>query len=783
VVTNVEEKIMSDITNENTPAAEGARGFTNLPPDTRLVDAHALWTAERLHEVKMHLSKDHDTDLDAALDTATPIEVVAPLTDDTTETEGDEAISSEALFDALTLPAVPAPPKGEGKGSRKRPCAKNNNRRREKLEGAEDGESSRPRSRKLNQYYLDVTTGRAVAIRPGTDVPKGVRVIEQLPGNPAPTVAQFFDATLLPAGSTIIAHYGFSTLELDAMLVARLGRLSADAGLGRQARKTNLDVIGRATDPDLALRAAIVALGGPEALDCDFKDLRLLDGVDRDAVTASIAASVNAGNDNATNFAEPLPARLVPAKRLVDNLKDLPGRVVSLTANGTGSRIEVRCFSHDDMKKIADSLRNAGGRRVDVKTHRDADDSGKSRKFFLISGEFACSPAELAAARTGSDAELTYAVDDSGRVVARYQIRLFDEIISSPDIPAAPTRDAVLALVRDVSVQMVDLDLMLYQVAGMSAGSADPFGPLLDFVGPVTNRAAVEAAVEGVTLDDILGEGAEARWESRPRNVLVGSTEREVSVMYHDGNAVLLEEAYHLADRRILEMPDTVEGPSGTVPAIMREVVFSAGRDGKRPKVTITDVPVAELKRRRAEFLARKGPEEGLVIEVRENVVGDIARSMGLALAEGRPDGSAKSRARNKHVEHVLADGGALVTLVATLAADPALGEAGEVWSKWCAQNVARYRNQRAKARAEGRADEAPGFFDIFGQGSRAMTLATVEAAAQSFLAYRFGRDVSIDEVHAFAEKVRTSVDGAVFTGFDRGRAAYQTEYRGTSLF
>ena len=766
---------MSDITNENTQPAEATSEVINPPLNSRDLAAYDFLNQRALDRVMRELMNER------AIASA-PLDVVAPLVDDVSEVEADGAISSEELFEALTVPAVPAPPKGEGKGSRKRPCAKNNNRRREKLDGAEDGESARPRSRKLNQYYLDVTTGRAVAIRPGTDVPKGVRVIEQPPGNPAPTVAQFFDATLLPAGSTIIAHYGFSTLELDAMLVARLGRLSADAGLGRQARKTNLDVIGRATDPDLALRAAIVALGGPAALDCDFKDLHLVDGVDRDAVVAAIAASVNAGNDNATNFAEPLPARLVPAKRLVDNLKDLPGRVVSLTANGTGSRIEVRCFSHDDMKKIAESLRNAGGRRVDVKTHRDNDDAGKSRKFFLISGEFSCSPAELAAARIGSDAELTYAVNDAGRVVARYQIRLFDEVISSPDIPAAPTRDAVLALVRDASMHEPDVDMLLVQIAGMSKDAADPFAALLDFVGPLTDLAAVEAALAGVTLDSILGEGAGARWESRPRNILVGSAEREVSVMYHDGNAVLLEEAYHLADRRILEMPDTVDGPSGTIPATMREVVFSAGRDGKRPKVTVSDVPVAELKRRRAEFLARKGPEEGLLLEVRENVVGDIARSMGLALAEGRPDGSAKSRARNKHVEHVLADGGALVTLVATLASDPALGESGEVWAKWCAQNVARYRNQRAKARAEGRADEAPGFFDIFGQGSRAMTLATVEAAAQSFLAYRFGRDVSLEEVHAFAEKVRTAVDGAVFTGFDRGRAAYQTDYKGVSL-
>lgn len=729
---------------------------------------------EGRHELRAHLS--------------TPLPAAAEMTldaddaDDTTDPEA-AAISSDELFDALTVPAVPAPPAGAGKGSRKRPCAKNNNRRRERQEGAEDGErSARPRARKVNQYYLDVATGRAVAIRPGTEVPKGARVVEQPPGSPAPTVAQFFDAALLPAGSTIVPHYGFSSLELDAMLVARLGRLSADAGLGRQARKTNLDVLGRATDPELALRAAIVALGGPDALDCDFKDLRPLEGVDRDTVTGAIAAAVNAGNDNATNFAESLPPHLVPGKRLADNLQDLPGRVVSLTANGTGSRIEVRCFAHDDMKKIAEALRAAGGRRVDVKTHRENDENGKPRKFFIISGDFNCSPAELAAARTGADAELTYAVDATGRAVARYQVRLFDEIISSPDIPTAPTREAVIALLKHASLEVFEIDSLLHEVPGMATGEGDPLAPLLDFVGPVTDTAAVKAALDGVTLDDILGEGSSTRWASRALDLNVGTSAREIGVVYRDGYAMLLDEAYHLSDRRILEMPDSIDGPAGPIPTKMREVVFSAGRDGKRPKVTVNDVYVTDIKRRRAEFLARKSPEEGLLIETRENVVGDIARSMGMALAEGRPDGSAKSRARNKHVEHVLVDGGALVTLVATLASDPALGESGEMWSKWCAQNVARYRNQRAKTRAEGRSDEAPAFFDIFAQGSRSMTVATVEAAAQSFLAYRFGRDVSLAEVHAMAEKVRGAVDGAVFTGFDRGRAAYQADSNGASL-
>lgn len=681
----------------------------------------------------------------------------------------------------LTALTVPAPPSGSGKGSRKRPCAKNNNRRRERREGSADGEQARPpRQRKLNQYYLDVARGCAVAVRPGVEVPKGSRVIEQPPGCPAPGVAHFFDASLLPAGSTVIPHYGFTSLDLDASLVARLGRLSALAEVGRQARKTNLDVLGRSTDPTASLRAAIVSLGGPSALDCDFKDLALLEGIDRDAVSRVVAASVNVGNESATSFSGGPPARLVPSKRLVEHLSELPGRIVALESSGTGSRIEVRCFAHSDMEKIAHTLREAGGRRVAVRNTKIApDDARRPRRAFLVSGEFAVSAAELAAARTGSSARLVYVVDDSGRAAARYETQLFDRTVTTPTIPVDPTRESVTTLLKSLSGRSIPVDDLLMQVSGMATDTTDPLAALIDFVGPVRSVSDLEKTLDGVTVDDVLGGGSLSNWLDRPRALELPG-KREVPLLFREGAAMLLEEAYHVTDQRILELPDTIEGPNGPVTTLVREVVFSDGR-GRLPRVRVNEVPVAEIKRRREAFFAKQDPEKALLTEIKENLVSEVARTMGMALSEGRPDGSAKSRARNKHVEHVLVEGGAMVALVAALAADPATGESGETWTRWCAQHVSRYRNHRAAQRAEGVKD-APAFFSVFKGMQTALAVQTVEAAAQSFLSMRLGREVTLEETRATAEKVRSAAESAAFTGFDRGRAVYHADHNGVSI-
>jgi len=675
--------------------------------------------------------------------------------------------------------SVPAPPAGSGKGSRKRPCAKNNNRRHEGRESAGE-DARRPRERKLNQYYLDVARGCAVAIRPGVNVPKGARVIEQAPGHPAPSVEQFFDASLLPAGSTVIAHYGFTSLDLDANLVARLGRLSALAEVGRQARKTNLDVLGRSTDPTAALRAAIVGLGGPSALDCDFKDLVLLDGVGRDAVSRVVAASVNVGNESATSFSDGPPARLVPSKRLVEHLSDLPGHVVELEPSGNGSRIEVRCFAHGDMEKVAHALREAGGRRVAVRNTKIApDDARRPRRAFLISGEFAVSAAELAAARTKSSARLVYVVDESGRAAARYETQLFDRNVTTPAVPVDPTRESVVTLLKSLSGSSIPVDDLLMQVGGMATDPAEPLAALVDFVGPVRSIAELEKTLDGVTVDDVLGGGSLSNWLERPRALELPG-KREVPLLFRKGSAVLLEEAYHVTDQRILELPDSIDGPNGPVATLVREVVFSDGR-GRLPRVRVNEVPVAEIKRRREAFFAKQDPEKALLTEIKENLVSEVARTMGSALAEGRPDGSAKSRARNKHVEHVLVEDGAMVALVAALAADPSTGESGETWTRWCAQHVSRYRNHRAAQRAEGVKD-APPFFSVFKGMQTGIAVQTVEAAAQSFLSIRLGREVSMEETREMAARVRSAAESAAFTGFDRGRAVYHADHEGVSI-
>jgi hypothetical protein len=708
-----------------------------------------------------------------------------PVTPPVSSASDDAASQVDAMLLGVT---VPRPPAGAGKGSRKRPCGKNNNRRRERPEGEVAGETTAaPRSRKLNQYYLDVTTGRAVAMRPGVEAPKGARVIEQPPGFPAPSVAQFYDAALLPAGSTIIPHYGFSTLELDPLLVARFGRLSAAAGMGRQARKTSLDVIGRTTDPVSALRQAIVALGGPDALVCDFKDLTLVEGAGRDVFASVIADAVNAGNTAATRFADGPPAKLLPSKRLVEHLADLPGRVVSLESTDTGSRIEVRCFARSDMETIAQRLRDAGGRRVAVRTTKVVDEEnpkegGRPRRStaFLISGEFSVSAVELASARTGADAELVYIVDETGRSVARYETRLFDQTIVTPSIPVDPTRGSVTVLLRSLAGRSIPVDDLVMQISGMAARPEEPLAALLDFVGPVRSLDELDSVLTDVDVDDVLGEGSLENWKERPMALELPGN-REVPVIFREGIAMLLEESLHVTDHHVLELPDTIDGPSGPVQTFVREVVFVDGR-GRIPRARVKEVPVAELKARREAFLARRDPESALMTEIKENLAGNVARTMGMALAEGRPDGSAKSRARNKHVEHVLVDGGAMVELVAALAADPSAGESGETWTQWCAQHVARYRNHRAKQRSEGDKSDAPSFFSVFRGMNPQMAAQTVEAAAQSFLSLRFGRDVTIEETRAVAEKLRSTVESAAFTGFDRGRAIYHADHNGVSL-
>lgn len=231
----------------------------------------------------------------------------------------------QAAMDELnaenTVSSIPKPPKTGG-NSRKRPCAKNNRRKHEIKETKGDKRAHTPRATKLNQYYLDALTGLAVPIRGDIAVPEGARVIEQPPGRPAPTLFQFHDSSLLPYGSTIITNYGYSTAAADQTLVHRLGRLTGGV-IGRQARQTNLDMIGRSADPDAALRVAITeigrAAGQDNTLTCPFNELTPSEA-DRDTLLAAIHQGINAGNTAGTRFADPLPATIVPTTELVGPL-------------------------------------------------------------------------------------------------------------------------------------------------------------------------------------------------------------------------------------------------------------------------------------------------------------------------------------------------------------------------------------------------------------------------------------------------------------------------------
>jgi hypothetical protein len=216
----------------------------------------------------------------------------------------------------------------------------------------------------------------------------------------------------------------------------------------------------------------------------------------------------------------------------------------------------------------------------------------------------------------------------------------------------------------------------------------------------------------------------------------------------------------------------------------VRELTFTTRKGSNRPRVVVKETPVAEIKRRRAEFVVKRDPSEAVLRECRENVLSEVTRTMAASLASAKADGRSRSIARNKHLEPVLVKDGALVALVSALASDPSLGESGATWSKWCATNVAGYRNRRVKARSEGSTGPAPDFFENVRPENRAVIIQTLEAAAQSFLSMRCDRDVSLDEVRDLADRLRADLEDEqrVLTAFERARAVHSATHRGVSL-
>jgi hypothetical protein len=670
----------------------------------------------------------------------------------------DEAVAAEER-------SVPRPPKSSS--SRKRPCAKQSGRKRERGDSgnARGGNERRPAQRKLNQYVLDPLTGVVSTVRPGQEIAKGSRVVEQPAGNPKPSIAAFFDASLLPSGSSVVARWGFGVPELDQQLVARAGRLAKLAGYGDQARSTMFDQIARSANPTAALEAFILELGGPDAITAAPGTLTT--SATRETLPEVIARSVNTGNEKLVEMGENLPRTLTADTRLAGLLGDLPGMIESLEADGNGAVLRVRSMRFDEKPVICEKLREAGGRNVDVKNTRVEKD-GRSVKAYVVSARFNISPVEIAAARTGRKAEVSYRVNADGNVEATYQVDLYGTQVSTPSIPCEPSWDSVTALVQEL-VRSGDTHAVEL-VEKTAIGLEHPFEGIAATIGPVRNLEDARKAVGALSVDDLLGDGYAERIADASREIRA-TDGRRIPVEYRGGVAVLSEFSFHPTDLRVGMLPEIVPGADGETPTRIRRVRFETKKGSNRPRVTVEEIDVSELNERRDSYLEGKDPKAALLTEVRENFIAEATRSMAATLVNPpeslttarNPEAVAKSRVISKHLDPYEARGGDLVHLVEVLA----LSQGDEAWSRWCRENVKAFRDD-ARERRRQKQDAAVDFFDAVGVEPHARGF--LLSAGAALLSNRLGRDVSTEEFVEIAREARVTKEHA-YTAVDRGRA------------
>ena len=660
--------------------------------------------------------------------------------------------------------SIPRPPAAGN--SRKRPCRKQGGRKQERRGNA--GSVRNVKERKLNQYSLDPITGLVASIRPGQEIAMGSRVIEQQPGNPKPSVAAFYDASLLPTGSTVVARWGEAPAELDKQLVGRAGRLAKLAGYGDQARSTMFDQLGRAANPNAALEALILELGGTDALTVEPGTLTTT--VTRDALQAVILRAVNTGNEKLVELQDNLPVRLTPEQRLVDALSDLPGMVESLYEDGNGSVLRVRGIRFEDKPVICDKLRAAGGRNVDVSNTRIEKD-GRSVKAYIVSARFNVSAIELAAARTGRNPEISYHLADDGSVSAEYGVDLYGTRVTTPRIPCEPSWASVEMLVKELERSGDENTLNLLTKLAIEFDS--PTQALTASVGPARTIEQARDALTRIRAEDILTEGYADEVANAAREIRAADG-RRIPVEYRGGAAILAEFSFHPTDIRPSLLPENVLVGEEEIPTRVRRVRFETTKGSNRPRVIVEETEITELTERLDTYLDGKDPKKALLTEVRENFIAEATRSMTSALvnpseslaAARNPEAVAKSRVISKHLDPYAVEGGDLVHLVEVLAAR----SDDEAWSRWCRENVKAFRDE-ARERRKQRKEPSTDFFGAVGAAGHAKSF-LVEAGA-ALLANRLGRDVTTEEFIEVAREARVTKEH-VFTAVDRGRALAQ---------
>lgn len=677
--------------------------------------------------------------------------------------DADDEHGETDAADEPTERDIPRPPKTGN--SRKRPCRKQGGRKEERRR---NDRGHNVKERKLNQYALDPITGLVTSVRPGQEITRGSRVIEQPAGNPKPSIMAFYDATLLPSGSTVVARWGHSPAELDKQLVGRAGRLAKLAGYGDQARSTMFDQIARCANPGAALEAFVLELGGTDALTAEPGTLTT--AATRETLPDAVLRAVNAGNEKLVELAENLPVRLNPEKRLADALEDLPGMVESLEEDGNGSILRVRGIRFEDKAVICEKLRDAGGRHVDV-TNTRIEKDGRTVKAYVVSAHFNVSAIEIAAARTGRAAEVSYRVDETGTVNAEYGVDLYGTRVTTPSIPCEPSWASVETLVKELERRGDEHTTEL--LAKLSIEFDVPTQALTAGIGPVRTLEQAREAISRIRAEDLMTEGYADEVSSAAREIRA-TDGRRVPVEYRGGAAVLAEFSFHPTDIRPSLLPGNVLVGEEEIPTRVRRVRFETKQGSNRPRVIVEETEVTELVERHDAYLEGKDPKKALLTEVRENFIAEATRSMTTALvspseslADARnPEAVAKSRVISKHLDPYAAEGGDLVHLVEVLAA-----RAGdEAWSRWCRENVKAFRDQ-ARERRKQRREPATEFFSAVGAAGHARSF-LIEAGA-ALLANRLGRDVTTEEFVDVAREARVTKEH-VFTAIDRGRALAQ---------
>lgn len=683
----------------------------------------------------------------------------ADTADERGEGDGDDDTSADEAAER----SIPRPPKTGS--SRKRPCRKQGGRKQERREASGSGRG--PKQRKLNQYALDPVTGLINSVRPGQEIAKGSRVIEQPSGNPKPSIAAFYDATLLPAGSTVVARWGYPPAELDAQLVGRAGRLAKIAGYGDQARSTMFDQIRRSANPNAALEALVLELSGPDALTAEPGILSTT--VTREQMPDAVLRAVNAGNEKLVELAENLPPRLAPEQRLVDALSNLPVRIESLKEEGDGCILRVRSMDFSDKARICGRFRAAGGYNIDVQNTRVEKD-GKSVRAFTVEARFRVSVIEIAAARTGRNAEVSYHLADDGSVNAEYGVDLYGTRVTTRRIPCEPSWASVEMLVDELE-RLGDThtkDLLTKLAIEFDV----PAQALVASIGPVRTLEQAREAIKSIRAEDIMTEGYADEVATAAREIRA-TDGRRIPVEYRGGAAVLAEFSFHPTDIRPSMLPGNVLVGEEEIPTRVRRVRFETKKGSNRPRIVVEETEITELAERHGAYLEGKDLKKVLLTEVRENFIAEATRSMTTALvnppdslAAARNPNDIKRRVISKHLDPYAADGGELVHLVEVLAA-----RAGDVaWSRWCRENVKAFRDDARERRKQHR-EPATDFFNAVGAAGHAKSF-LIEAGA-ALLANRLGRDVTTEEFVEIAREARVTKEH-VFVGIDRGRALAQ---------